>query len=483
MTCAKCGRDNSAHTLFCMGCGQKLEVSREGIEAQLRGEIRGEKERHGEDVAFRFLFILLPLAIFAWFFRGDEPRLPSFDELPAVAGGIAPVKAFGELPIETAGVPFVRHQVMETSPFLNRSHRSLLAEAHGGGEDTEKAVEAALRFLALSQQRNGRWVSEPGAAVRHETGLTGLSLLAFTGAGYSADPTVNGGAENPHAKIVAAGAKYLSEIQQKEAFPSGDPNPVAGLFLEKAALDGPDGRNYMYDQALATAALAELGALTKGPDGEKFRKAAERGARFLLRAQRDSGGWGYHIGAESQADSSVSSWPVQALKTCVDAGVLDRAAVQASFDRARAFFLGLTNPTGFVGYNTPQAMQADGYGTTAAALTARLFMGVSRSDKEGWKAVDEQAAILLQRLPAWEPGSASLDLYRWYYSTIALFQVGGRPFAVWNDALKKTLLSRQGADGTFESADAWAKSGPGRVYSTAMAVLCLEVYYRYPGWE
>ena len=52
----------------------------------------------------------------------------------------------------------------------------------------------------------------------------------------------------------------------------------------------------------------------------------------------------------------------------------------------------------------------------------------------------------------------------------------------WNDALKSVLLQTQethGDDvGSWQPATVWGGYG-GRAYSTAMATLCLEVYYRY----
>jgi hypothetical protein len=52
----------------------------------------------------------------------------------------------------------------------------------------------------------------------------------------------------------------------------------------------------------------------------------------------------------------------------------------------------------------------------------------------------------------------------------------------WNKALKKAVLDSQRHDGdekgSWDPKDAWGFPG-GRVYSTALMVLCLEVYYRY----
>ena len=74
-------------------------------------------------------------------------------------------------------------------------------------------------------------------------------------------------------------------------------------------------------------------------------------------------------------------------------------------------------------------------------------------------------------------------MYAWYYCTYALFQAGGKPWKTWNKALKKALGTSQHDRG--RSKGSWDPAGPwgfvgGRVYSTALMALTLEVYWRYP---
>ena len=76
------------------------------------------------------------------------------------------------------------------------------------------------------------------------------------------------------------------------------------------------------------------------------------------------------------------------------------------------------------------------------------------------------------------------NLYFWYYATLAMFRVDGEPWERWNGAMKNTLLPAQEADGSWAAISIYATNYAGddredRVYSTAMCVLTLEVYYRY----
>jgi hypothetical protein len=64
-----------------------------------------------------------------------------------------------------------------------------------------------------------------------------------------------------------------------------------------------------------------------------------------------------------------------------------------------------------------------------------------------------------------------------------MFMAGGEPWKRWNDVVRDHILSLQvrGTDcarGSWEPNDRWSSEG-GRVYSTALAVLSLEVYYRF----
>jgi hypothetical protein len=64
-----------------------------------------------------------------------------------------------------------------------------------------------------------------------------------------------------------------------------------------------------------------------------------------------------------------------------------------------------------------------------------------------------------------------------------MFQIGGDYWKKWNTAMKAMLLPQQRKDGDFAGSldppGGWDDECGGRVYTTAMSALCLEVYYRY----
>ena len=75
-----------------------------------------------------------------------------------------------------------------------------------------------------------------------------------------------------------------------------------------------------------------------------------------------------------------------------------------------------------------------------------------------------------------KPDITQRNTYYWYYGTLAMYQLQGVHWTRWNDALRSALLPTQIKEGRF--AGSWDPDGVwggygGRVYSTAMATLCL----------
>jgi hypothetical protein len=116
---------------------------------------------------------------------------------------------------------------------------------------------------------------------------------------------------------------------------------------------------------------------------------------------------------------------------------------------------------------------------SAEGWFCQLFMGQQmRTRGEG-----ESVKYLMENLPVWDTKTRGvIHFYYWYYATLALHLSGGEAFDTWNKALREALLQGQRTDGaaagSWDPVDQLGERG-GRMYSTTMATLCLEVYYRY----
>ena len=111
---------------------------------------------------------------------------------------------------------------------------------------------------------------------------------------------------------------------------------------------------------------------------------------------------------------------------------------------------------------------------SAEAMVCWQFLGLPREHP----ACNEAGDYLLTELP----GSGVANDYYWYYATIAMYQLQGDYWQRWNEALQTTLLGRQVKDGplagSWNTDTLWGGYG-GRVYTTSIATLALEVYYQF----
>ena len=355
-------------------------------------------------------------------------------------------------------------------------------KAGGGGGLTESAVELGLKWLADHQdvEQNGMWDCDdfmkhdpaddkcdgPGGAL-YDVGVTGLALLAFLGAGYTDRGSSK---ENQYAKNVRQGLRYLMTNQDDE-----------GCFGTRAS------QHFMYNHAIAALAMCEAYWMTRNP---RYKKPAQEGLNFIARSRNPYLAWRYEPrGGEN--DTSVTGWMVMALQSGKFGGLeIDPDA----FEGARAWVDKMTDPDfGQVGYNMPGGTPARPEGLqdkfppeksqsmTAVGMLTRIFLG---EDPRASKMIKMGADLCLEHPPRWEPETGVIDMYYWYYATLALFQVGGTHWKNWNMAMKDAIVKHQWPKKSGSRTGSWDPIGPwgpdgGRVYSTACMVMCLEVYYRY----
>jgi hypothetical protein len=122
------------------------------------------------------------------------------------------------------------------------------------------------------------------------------------------------------------------------------------------------------------------------------------------------------------------------------------------------------------GYTDPGAGQA----TTAIGLLSRMYLG--------WKKDHPGIIKGVERLGQWGPSKS--NLYYSYYGTQVMAHYEGEPWKKWNPEMRDFLVKEQSKQGHTEGSwflgagDHGAEVG-GRIYTTAMATMILEVYYRH----
>ena len=348
--------------------------------------------------------------------------------------------------------------VAPETPFMRApAQRKPLLKKFGGTKQSEDAVDRGLGYLARMQEPDGRWTrvedDRPHADRQrnsHDMACTGFAVLAFLA--HNERPDKPG----PYHDTVASAIDYLISQQDEDGDLRG-PREFRG--------GGSDAAN-MYDQGIATYALAECAIMTHDP---RITEAALKAARFIVAAQdRNSGGWRYS--PNEYGDSSVFGWQIMALHSAEQVGfeipqeTLDGAKryIESCGEGRHAFLAGYQPHTGA----TP-AM-------TAEILFCRMLLDMPM-DEEG---IDE-ATRFLAREP---PDRRNVNLYYWYYASLSMLHMQDRLWKDWNILTRESLIATQHRTG--ESAGCWDNdhqwgSRGGHVFTTAMATLTLEVYYRY----
>jgi hypothetical protein len=376
------------------------------------------------------------------------------------------------LPSASASVASETNAVSSASgnPYAGRAaaNRLQLVESQGGSRQTEAAVVMALNWLAKVQSADGRWDADRfgagierrtfgenrnGAGRDADTGITALALLAFLGAGHTH-------LVGDYQQTVRHGLEFLLRSQAADGSLFGG----AGLYAQ------------MYCHSMATFALAEARALT---GDTRLDAGVTRAVGFCVRAQHPTtGGWRYQVG--NQGDTSQLGWQLMAIASGERAGVAVPAQTWGGIER----FLQSVRRGQYGGLASYQQFSAMTTSMTAEALYCRLML----VDRLGG-ALDERAALEgTRQVLASSPNARQVNLYYWYYATLALHhrqfanESAAEAWREWNDALTSVLVEsqvRNGANaGSWDPDMEWGGYG-GRVYSTALGAMCLEVYYRY----
>lgn len=337
------------------------------------------------------------------------------------------------------------------------ANRQAIARSRGGSLDAERSVQAALQWIAFAQSSDGRWDASnfgsgkptyegghdrQGAGLHADTGITGLALLAFLGAGHTQN-------EGAYAENIRNGINFLLREQRRRR-----DGAIVGDASAFAA---------MYCHGIATLALSEAWSLTGDP---QLTEPVKRAISFTISSQnRRTGGWRYQ--PQQHGDTSQLGWQLMAMTSAHYAGL---SIPVESWTLAGGFLnrVARGNHGGLAAYRAelPRPSSA----MTAESLLCRLFLQTHPDHP----LVKEAADYLMRDLP----GNGRVNYYYWYYGTLALYHLQDHHWQRWNPAVQQALIGRQQPDGSWSADSVWGTSG-GKVYSTSLGALTLEVYYRY----
>ncbi|GAA4461562.1 prenyltransferase/squalene oxidase repeat-containing protein [Novipirellula rosea] len=337
--------------------------------------------------------------------------------------------------------------------------RKQLGQRFGATAESEQAVENALQWLANHQRPNGSWsfnleLDPCNGRCRHSkktsdtatpsTGATGLALLAFLGAGYTHH-------SGKYEDVVRDGLYYL-----RSAAAEAD----AGVDWQQGS---------MYGHGIALMAVAEALYMSRNPANEQgdtdLRELVSQAMTFTTYAQHRNGSWGYLPG--TPGDTTLTGWQVLSLVAT------RRNKIPLHYHTlpsARDYVLS-TSPDGHYAFAYKPGMKPDAT-NTAIGLTLLMYLGKTPSET----AMQQALTAMAKR------GPKLTNVYHDYYGTLALHHSRHPGWDRWNTRVRDHLVRTQATAGheagSWHFTDEFGDIG-GRLYTTAMATMILEVYYRY----
>jgi hypothetical protein len=317
--------------------------------------------------------------------------------------------------------------------------RDRLLKAHGGNTESEASLARGLAWVSRQQAADGSWAFDGGS--KDQVAATALAILPFVDVGLTHTQ------ESRYQKLVAKGLDWLTAKMKAD-----------GSFEGSTATG-----HAVATQTLIVAALV-------GKD-ETLRKKAEAAIKHLLAAQRKDGGWADAPGQES--DVVTTSWQIQALARAMIAGM--RVDTATAFKNAGAFLdrssaADGTRYRGKDGKITPLA--------TAAGLVARFHLG--------WDAEHPTFVAGIDYLKDHPPTREQFDIAYYYHATQAVFHRAGVDwYKAWNPRMRDLLINHQFKGGKPDMLGSLPKDIEpasdvgGRLGTTCLSLLTLEIYYRF----
>jgi len=329
------------------------------------------------------------------------------------------------------------------------------------------AIQKGLAWLADHQRDDGSWRGKVGYKLNSgynyeadtgHVGVTALSLMAFLAGGH-----LPGRGE--YGEVVESGLEFVLGACQDDGYITHE-------------------GTRMYSHAFATLFLAEVYGMTRRED---VKRALQKAVDFIVDVQNDEGGWRYEPFAP-ESDMSIVVCQVLALRAARNIGIrvpkstVDRAAeyvISSAITEATRGRHGILYDEVGAFHYQKGSMSRSSFPLTAAGVTALHGLGIYSDD-----AIRQGLDYLRRTMPEFNRdfgghrGGHYFFWYGHYYGVQAMYTAGTsgginywRPYFV---ELRDEIVSMQREDGRWSN-----DVGPGDAFGTAMAVLILEIPYRY----
>jgi hypothetical protein len=329
-------------------------------------------------------------------------------------------------------------------------------------EKADHATERALDWLRKQQRPDGGFPTLETA----QPAVTALVTMALLSAGHGVETTDN-------EQVIEDACRFMLSCQQENGLLARIPPRGECVSLNASHTSN-------YNHSIAGICLAELTG-SVGPELNKEIMRSLESALALtlewqkreLRFQDDRGGWRYATeNFNVDSDVLVTAWHLMFLRAAKNAGF---DVPHESAEQGHAFVKRCFDPTegtfryGLRGHEAHQFSRSiTGAGILSCALAGK------HNDP------DVQAAgdwLLLHPFPSYRSNDFHRDgpyFYGIFYGAQASYQLGGDIWSKYYPPVVKQLVDNQLADGSWE-VETTREGAVGRVYTTALAVLTLNV--------
>jgi hypothetical protein len=304
-----------------------------------------------------------------------------------------------------------------------------------------RAVTKGLDYLAAQQSDDGSWNTGGGQA--YPVAMTGLAGTAFLAHGNS--PT-----RGKYSRSVQGAVEYLVRC----ATPTG-------------LITGPaqDSGQPMHGHGFALMFLASVyGMVTKESLRRQVGETIRKAVALTSQGQSADGGWTYIPGAGDEGSVTVTQ--VQALRAAQNAGFLVPKSV---IEEAGKYLEKCRTPEGGIQYSL-----RFGGGPRLAISAAAVATLYNAGQFDSPIATDCLKYVWGQfkAHEGWQKGGFH-DFYTHLYASQGFYMAGDEYWDNYFPGARDQLIAMQTGDGS------WQGDGIGQIYGTAIAVIILQLPYKY----
>jgi hypothetical protein len=309
--------------------------------------------------------------------------------------------------------------------------------------EAEQAIDKGMAYLARTQSRAGSWYGRSNYT-GYPSAMTALAGLALMAGGNT--PT-----EGRHAIQVRRAVDYALSCANRN-----------GLI----ARVGEEGARPMYGHGFSMLFLAQAYGMEQDPELQsRIRRVLERAVRLTVRSQSRDGGWLYTPDANGD-EGSVTITQIQGLRAVRNAGI---KVPKSTINRAVEYIAKCANADGGISYSLRN--RGSSRPAITAAAVATLYNAGEYDNPIAHKALDYVKTKMRdgKNSRLW----AGHAFYTLLYASQAMYLSSEENWQAFFPERRDDLIKQQKDDGS------WMGDHVGQVYGTAIALLVLQLPYRY----